>query len=84
MPPDNYQGDRKPNFIDRTSSTNIGLALLSVIASYDLKFETLEDTIDLLYKMVDTISGLQKWNGHLYNWYNIQTLEPLVPRYIFG
>lgn len=82
LPPDNYQGDRKPNFIDRTSSTNIGLALLSVIASYDLKFETLEDTIDLLYKMVDTISGLQKWNGHLYNWYNIQTLEPLVPRYI--
>lgn len=25
---------------------------------------------------------MQKWNGHLYNWYNIQTLEPLVPRYI--
>jgi len=25
---------------------------------------------------------LQKWNGHLYNWYNTNTLEPLIPRYI--
>ena len=32
--------------------------------------------------MLDTISKLQKWNGHLYNWYNINTLEPLYPRYI--
>ncbi len=32
--------------------------------------------------MIDTIYNLQKWNGHLYNWYNIETLEPLRPRYI--
>ena len=32
--------------------------------------------------MVTTIESLQKWNGHLYNWYNIKTLEPLMPRYI--
>lgn len=32
--------------------------------------------------MVNTISNLTKWNGHLYNWYNIETLEPLIPRYI--
>ena len=25
---------------------------------------------------------LAKWNGHLYNWYNIKTLEPLIPRYV--
>lgn len=32
--------------------------------------------------MLNTVSNLAKWNGHLYNWYDITTLEPLVPRYI--
>ena len=32
--------------------------------------------------MINTINDLPKWNGHLYNWYNIETLEPLNPRYV--
>ncbi len=82
LPPDNYQEDRKPKVIKRTSSTNIGLALLAVVSSYDLGYETLKDTIELINKMLDTICTLQKWNGHLYNWYNIETLEPLKPSYV--
>lgn len=82
LPPDNYQEDRKPKAIKRTSSTNIGLALLAVISSYDLGYETQKNTLELLNKMIDTIYNLQKWNGHLYNLYNIETLEPLRPRYI--
>ena len=82
LPPDNYQEDRKPRIVNRTSSTNIGLGLLAVMASYDLHYENFEDTIELLYKMIENISNLSKWNGHLYNWYNIETLEPLIPRYI--
>ena len=56
--------------------------LLSIISAYDLKYIELEKCIDLLSKMLDTIMKLQKWNGHLYNWYNTNTLEPLIPRYI--
>ena len=82
LPPDNYQEDRKEQIVYRTSSTNIGLGLLAVVASYDLGYETLEDTINLLSKMIDTISKFEKWNGHLYNWYDIQTLKPLVPKYV--
>ena len=82
LPPDNYQEDRKVNFIERTSSTNIGLGILSVISSYDLKYENLEDTLELLKNMITIVEELPKWNGHLYNWYNIKTLEPLTPRYI--
>lgn len=82
LPPDNYQEDRIPYFIDRTSSTNIGLGFLSIISSYDLGYETLEDTLELLNNMLLTVNELPKWNGHLYNWYNIKTLEPLFPRYI--
>lgn len=35
--PDNYQEDRKIKIVPRTSSTNIGLSLLSVISAYDLR-----------------------------------------------
>ena len=80
--PDNYQQDRKPIVVSRTSSTNIGLSLLAVISSYDLKFENLEDTLNLLEKIINCVYNLPKWNGHLYNWYNIKTKEPLYPRYV--
>ena len=80
--PDNYQEDRKQKVVPRTSSTNIGLSLLAVISAYDLQYITLEKAIDLLSKMIASIESLEKWNGHLYNWYNIKTKEPLNPRYV--
>ena len=82
LPPDNYQEDRTPKIMNRTSPTNIGLGLLAVISSYDLNYENIEDTINLLEKMLNTINNLPKWNGHLYNWYNLENLQPLMPRYI--
>ncbi len=36
----------------------------------------------MLENVIETINRLVKWNGHLYNWYDIRTLEPLRPRYI--
>ena len=36
--PDNYQENRKNFYVDRTSSTNIGLSLLSVQAGIDLNY----------------------------------------------
>ena len=80
--PDNYQEDRKDIVVDRTSSTNIGLSMLAVIASYDMEFETLENTVDRLEKIINVVYELPKWNGHLYNWYNIKTMQPLIPRYV--
>lgn len=82
LPPDNYQEDRIPQVVYRTSPTNIGLGLLAVVSSYDLGYENLQDTLQLLQKMLDTIMKLAKWNGHLYNWYNIETLAPLTPKYV--
>ena len=80
--PDNYQEDRIPKIIQRTSSTNIGLSMLAVISAYDLKYISKEKALDLLEKITQTIETLPKWNGHLYNWYNTKTKEPLIPRYI--
>jgi len=80
--PDNYQEDRKKKVVDRTSSTNIGLELLSIISAYDLGYIQAKDAIDYISKVIETVNVLAKWNGHLYNWYNIKTLEPLIPRYV--
>ena len=80
--PDNYQEDRKRLYVERTSSTNIGLSLMAIIAGYDLKFICLEEANNILNSIIETICKLKKWNGHLYNWYNIKTLQPLIPEYI--
>ena len=80
--PDNYQEGRKPDIVPRTSSTNIGLSLLAVISAIDLGFIEKVQGEELLEKILDSIASLQRWNGHLYNWYNIQTKQPLFPRYI--
>ena len=79
---DNYQEDRKQKIVKRTSSTNIGLSLLAVISAYDLKFISLDKATYLLDKILFMVSGLEKWNGHLYNWYQIDDKKPLLPRYI--
>jgi len=80
--PDNYQEGRNPEIVLRTSSTNIGLSLLAVISAIDLEFIEKEQGEELIEKILDSISSLQKWNGHLYNWYNIKTKQPLFPRYV--
>ncbi len=80
--PDNYQEDRKQKIVTRTSSTNIGLSLLTVISAYDLKFINLKNALNLINNIVETIESLEKWNGHLYNWYEIRSKKPLIPRYI--
>lgn len=80
--PDNYQEGRKNKIVKRTSSTNIGLSMLAVISASDLKYIENEKAIEVLKNIIYTIESLQKWNGHLYNWYNIETKEPLIPRYV--
>ena len=82
LPPDNYQERRKNTIVNITSSTNIGLGTLAIISAYDMKFIDESDAINLLENTLDTISKLEKWNGHLYNWYNIKTLEPINPKFV--
>lgn len=82
LPPDNYQEERNKTIVNRTSSTNIGLGLISIVSAYDLGYINIEKAITMLKNTLETITKLSKWNGHLYNWYNTKNLQPLIPRYI--
>ena len=35
-----------------------------------------------LKESIDTIQKLEKWNGHLYNWYDVTTTNPLNPKFV--
>lgn len=35
-----------------------------------------------LKESIDVIEKLEKWNGHLYNWYDVTTTNPLNPKFI--
>ena len=80
--PDNYQLNREHKADFKTSPTNIGLSLTSVISAYELKFIDKNKMLDYIEKIITTIENLPKWNGHLYNWYRIDTLEILYPHFI--
>jgi len=80
--PDNYQITNTEKITDKTSPTNIGLQFLAILSARDLGFESLSMAIDRIEKLLDTVMQLPKWKGHLYNWYQIKTLEVLNPDYI--
>ena len=82
LAPDNFQQDPYRGIAERTSPTNIGLGLLSVLTARDMGYIGILEMTDLLSKTISTIESLPKWNGHLYNWYDTKTLEPLPPRYV--
>jgi cyclic beta-1,2-glucan synthetase len=82
LPTDNYQENRRFKIVNRTSSTNIGFGILSIINAYDLNFIDKEVCLEKLNNIMNTITKLEKWNGHLLNWYNIKTLQPLRPRFV--
>ena len=82
LPPDNYQEDPRAVLARRTSPTNIGLYLLSVVAAHDFGFIDAENVVDRLGKTLDAMDRLERRHGHLLNWFDTATLGPLEPKYV--
>ncbi len=80
--PDNYQLNRTIKNDHKTSPTNIGFSLNAIISAYELNFITFDKSVELIKNILLTIDKLKKWNGHLYNWYNIINLEIMQPNFI--
>lgn len=82
LPPDNFQETPQPFLAKRTSPTNIGVYLLSVISARQFGWISFTETIDRIEQTVSTIERLETFRGHLLNWYQTDTLGPLGPRYV--
>lgn len=82
LPPDNVQIDPPAGAACRTSPTNIGLYLMSCLAANRMGFIRREEMLARMGVTVDTLQRMEKWQGHFYNWYDINDLHPLPPRYV--
>ena len=82
LPPDNVQVDPAVGAARRTSPTNIGLYLTACLAARALGFIRDAELRERLTATVETLERMEKWHGQLYNWYDIDTLRPLRPRYV--
>ncbi|HUZ03881.1 MAG TPA: hypothetical protein VMU62_00870, partial [Acidobacteriaceae bacterium] len=76
--PDNVQ-QRDSREAARISPTNIGLLLNARQAALTLGYLTLSEFVDATQHNLSVIEHLPKWRGHLLNWFNTETLEPLEP-----
>ena len=82
LPPDNYQEYRSVKIAHRTSPTNISLALLANLSAYDFGYIPAGTLIERTRNTFQTMAGLKRFKGHFYNWYDTQSLQPLLPSYI--
>ncbi|HTM01500.1 MAG TPA: glucoamylase family protein, partial [Candidatus Omnitrophota bacterium] len=82
LPPDNVQETPDRKVAHRTSPTNIGMALLATLAARDLGFIGAPEVLDRVERILNTLDGLEKHEGHLLNWYDTLSLAPLQPRYV--
>ncbi|MBB3661037.1 cyclic beta-1,2-glucan synthetase [Rhizobium sp. BK650] len=82
LPPDNVQETPHVVVATRTSPTNIGVYLLSVISGRQFGWFSFEETIERLEQTIATVDRMEKFRGHLFNWYHTDTLQTLGPRYV--
>lgn len=82
LPPDNFQVDPPNGLAYRTSPTNIGFGLLSIASARDFGYLTTTGFLKRLKATLSTMEKMETWRGHLLNWYDTRTLEPLRPYFI--
>ena len=82
LAPDNMQEHPSRVVAHRTSPTNIGMALLANLTAWDFGFITTGRVAQRVSDTFRTMERMERYHGHLYNWYDTQTLAPLHPMYV--
>lgn len=80
--PDNYQENREEKLDYRTSPTALGFSLTAIVSAYELEFIDEEKALYLIRKVLKAIDSLEKWHGHLFNWYNIKSKSVIKPEFV--
>jgi cyclic beta-1,2-glucan synthetase len=82
LPPDNFQEHPIAVVAHRTSPTNMGLALLANLSAYDFGYISAGQLVERTTNALHTMEGLERHRNHFYNWYDTQSLKPLLPTYV--
>ena len=82
LPPDNLQDDPEPIVAHRTSPTNIGMYLVSIVAAHEFGWIGLPELAERAGACLATLAELPRHRGHVLNWIETTTLRPLAPRYV--
>lgn len=82
LPPDNVQVGAELTIAHRTSPTNIGLGLLAALSAHDLAFIDTTELVGRIDRTLTTVERLERFDGHLLNWYDTRTLAALAPAYV--
>lgn len=77
LPPDNVQLKPAMRVDSRTSPTNIGMYLLSLVCADILGIITEKELYRRFSDTLTVIEGLEKYKGHLYNWYDTKKVKRL-------
>jgi len=79
--PDNVQ-EQPPAIAARVSPTNLGLLLNARQVACEFGYLTAPEFAEQTLRTLATISALRKYRGHLLNWYDTRTLQPLSPAFV--
>ena len=82
LPPDNYQEHPLAKVAHRTSPTNMGLALLANLSAWDFGYISTGKLIERTANTFQAMETMERYKGHFYNWYDTESLKPLLPIYI--
>ena len=82
LPPDNFQEHPLATVAHRTSPTNMGIALLANLSAWDFGYISAGRLLDRTANAFRTMEDMERYKGHFYNWYDTESLQPLLPMYI--
>jgi hypothetical protein len=80
--PDNVQQEKPLRIAPRVSPTNLGLLLNARQVACRFGYLTVPEFAEHTQRTLATIAKLQRYRGHLFNWYDTRTLEPLAPFFV--
>jgi cyclic beta-1,2-glucan synthetase len=81
--PDNVQeAENGLKVAARISPTNLGLLLNARQIACASGYLTVPEFAQHTLRTLATVSQLERYRGHLLNWYDTQTLAPLTPRFV--
>ncbi|MFC0810923.1 GH36-type glycosyl hydrolase domain-containing protein [Paracoccus panacisoli] len=82
LPPDNWQATPSPKLAERTSPTNMGLYLMSVMSAHDFGWIGLDNALARIDATLATMERMPRFRGHFFNWYDTRSLAVLPAPYV--